>query len=208
MRNWVPCPGAVSTAMCPPYSWTMPCTVASPMPLPLPTSLVEKNGSNMRSSTSGRMPDPVSRTATSTMSCSCTCLRQEAQVHSQRVHHPHPDPERARALHGVAGVDAQVHQHLLELHRVEQDRGRVACSSVSISTVAGSVERSSLTASRINGGSDNGRGSPRWPRLKVSICWIRSRARVEARRACSRYLPSLAIFQARPGAPPPARCSP
>ena len=57
---------AVSTTMWPPCSCTMPCTVARPMPLPLPTSLVVKNGSNMRSSTSARMPGPVSATESST----------------------------------------------------------------------------------------------------------------------------------------------
>ena len=60
-RKVAPRPGAVSTQTWPPYSCTMPCTVASPMPLPLPTSLVVKNGSNMRSMTSAAIPGPLSR---------------------------------------------------------------------------------------------------------------------------------------------------
>jgi len=42
----------------------MPRTVERPSPVPLPSPLVVKNGSQMRASTSGGMPVPVSRTST------------------------------------------------------------------------------------------------------------------------------------------------
>src|SRR5438552_2531753 len=64
--NLVPSPGFVVTSIAPPRSVTMPCTRDSPRPVPLPTPLVVKNGSNMRSSTAGRMPVPVSLTMSRT----------------------------------------------------------------------------------------------------------------------------------------------
>jgi hypothetical protein len=44
----------------------MPYTVDRPRPVPLPTSLVEKNGSKILACTSGVMPVPVSSTSIST----------------------------------------------------------------------------------------------------------------------------------------------
>jgi len=44
----------------------MPCTVASPSPVPLSFVLVVKNGSKMRETISGGMPTPVSLTDSST----------------------------------------------------------------------------------------------------------------------------------------------
>src|SRR5574341_215077 len=49
--------------MYPPLCFTIPYTVASPSPVPLPTSFVVKNGSNMWAWTSGVIPAPVSLTA-------------------------------------------------------------------------------------------------------------------------------------------------
>jgi hypothetical protein len=43
-----------------------PSVIGSPNPLPCPTSLVMKHGSKARTSTSGFIPTPVSRTATRT----------------------------------------------------------------------------------------------------------------------------------------------
>jgi hypothetical protein len=44
----------------------MPYTVASPSPVPLPSSFVVKNGSNMCDRVSGLIPTPVSLTASIT----------------------------------------------------------------------------------------------------------------------------------------------
>ena len=54
--------GWLSTRMCPPACSTMPYTVASPRPVPLPTSLVVKNGSKMRARVASSMPTPSSST--------------------------------------------------------------------------------------------------------------------------------------------------
>ena len=45
MRNSVPRPTSLSTWMLPPLCFTIPYTVASPSPVPLPIGLVVKNGS-------------------------------------------------------------------------------------------------------------------------------------------------------------------
>ena len=50
----VPCPTRLFTRTKPPWPRTMPSTVASPRPVPLPISLVVKNGSKMRSRLFGR----------------------------------------------------------------------------------------------------------------------------------------------------------
>ena len=64
--NVVPCPGSLYTQMSPQDCFTMPCTVASPSPVPCPCSFVVKNGSNMRARVSSVIPTPVSATVTTT----------------------------------------------------------------------------------------------------------------------------------------------
>ena len=66
MRNTLPCPGSLATVMVPPVWFTMPYTVESPRPVPLPGSLVVKNGSNSRKRVSASMPIPVSHTESMT----------------------------------------------------------------------------------------------------------------------------------------------
>ncbi len=62
----VPTPGAEASRTWPP-DWRMKSrTIASPRPVPRPTSLVVKNGSNTRARTSSVMPLPVSDTETAT----------------------------------------------------------------------------------------------------------------------------------------------
>jgi hypothetical protein len=65
-RNVAPRPGALSTSMPPPLCATMPYTVESPSPVPLPRPFVVKNGSKTRARVAASMPDPVSVTASST----------------------------------------------------------------------------------------------------------------------------------------------
>ncbi len=56
----VPRPSSLSTATSPPDCLAKPNTWLRPRPVPLPISLVVKNGSNTRASRSGAMPEPVS----------------------------------------------------------------------------------------------------------------------------------------------------
>ena len=98
------------TTMCPPCSWTMPCTVASPMPLPLPDSLVVKNGSNMRSLHLGRdaragvldgeLDELARRPAARQLAQTRSCVARAADAHA----------DRAARRHRVARVDAEVQQ--------------------------------------------------------------------------------------------------
>jgi len=62
----VPRPGSESTVMNPPACFTIPYTVASPNPVPLPVSFVVKNGSKARALVCSSMPMPVSDTASMT----------------------------------------------------------------------------------------------------------------------------------------------
>jgi hypothetical protein len=63
IRKVVPRPGSLSTMMCPPLCLTMPNTVESPSPVPLPTPLVVKNGSKTRAWVSAFIPTPESVTS-------------------------------------------------------------------------------------------------------------------------------------------------
>src|SRR5262245_57595694 len=75
-RNVVPPPGTLSTSSCPPWAETTLWLMARPSPVPAPTSLVVKNGSKMRPSSSGGMPDPSSRMATTAASPSMRVVTQ------------------------------------------------------------------------------------------------------------------------------------
>ena len=94
------------------------------MPLPWPTSLVVKNGSNMRSCTSAAMPGPVSETDSSTISPS-TFLRQLVHTSGTRPTMAHGHADLPARSHRVARVDGEIHQYLLELDRIEQHGWRV-----------------------------------------------------------------------------------
>ena len=73
--NVLPRPTALSTSIRPPCRVTMPCTTESPSPVPLPASLVVKNGSKMRSRIASGMPSPVSSTVSHTCSPSSAPVR-------------------------------------------------------------------------------------------------------------------------------------
>ena len=60
MVKVAPCPGVLSTAMSPPDCLAKPKAWLRPSPVPLPTSLVVKNGSKIASIWSAAMPVPVS----------------------------------------------------------------------------------------------------------------------------------------------------
>src|SRR5262249_21704072 len=61
IRTVVPAPGEVSSSIAPPCAVTTWWLIARPRPVPPPTSLVVKNGSKTRSTTSGGIPGPSSR---------------------------------------------------------------------------------------------------------------------------------------------------
>ena len=65
-RKMVPLPTTLSTAICPPDCVTMPYAVDKPRPVPLPATLVVKNGSKMRARVAASMPEPVSLTDSTT----------------------------------------------------------------------------------------------------------------------------------------------
>ena len=120
MTKVVPCPGVLSTVIAPPCSVMMPCTTARPKPVPSPTSLVVKNGSKMRSRTSGAMPCPVSRTVKRMYGPGLRFRMGECALggkdHSVQADFQHP-PGLA---HGMRGIRAEVHEYLLHLGGVGQ----------------------------------------------------------------------------------------
>ena len=85
--------------------------------MPLPTSLVEKNGSKIFSITSGAMPVPVSLTSISTYSPGGTPVPAEGERFALGDVGG-ADRERAAVRHGVARVHREIDDHLLELVQV------------------------------------------------------------------------------------------
>src|SRR5882757_4323368 len=63
MVKIAPCPGGLSTAISPPDCLANPKAWLRPSPVPLPTSLVVKNGSKIASIWSAAIPVPVSAMA-------------------------------------------------------------------------------------------------------------------------------------------------
>ena len=72
--NSVPRPSSLCTSTTPPCSVTMLCTTLNPRPVPTPSSFVVKNGSQIRPSSDGEMPAPLSITFTTTNSLSSTTV--------------------------------------------------------------------------------------------------------------------------------------
>ena len=66
MVKVAPCPGVLVTSMSPPDCLAKPNAWLRPSPVPLPTSLVVKNGSKIASIWSEAMPVPVSVSAMAT----------------------------------------------------------------------------------------------------------------------------------------------
>ena len=132
-------------AMCPSGLLDDPVNnVASPRPVPLPSSLVVKNGSN----TGPRRlvhPAPVSVTAEhgvlagpqrpSRRGASCPTGRSASRRSAPAVGH------------GVAGVEDQVHEHLLDLAGVGVDPAQVQVEAVATSTSSPITRRSMLPVS-------------------------------------------------------------
>ena len=88
-------------------------------------SLVVKNGSKIFSFTSGVMPVPVSATSSSTYSPGLKPCSRNFWL-SAVGHVGGADRELAAVRHGVARIDGEVHDHLLELVQVRLDRPDVA----------------------------------------------------------------------------------
>ena len=124
-RNRVPSPGALSTSIRPPWSWTMPWVMLRPKPVPSPTALVVKNGSKICGKISSGMPQPLSATSIDDFAVPCLGRDRDPAVGAMG---------RLDRLHGV---DQQVQEDLVEL------RGRAAHQrQVAEALLDGDVRRS------------------------------------------------------------------
>ena len=110
MVKVVPTPSSLSTVIVPPCSLTMPKLMAKPRPVPCPTSLVVKKGSKIRPRSSSRMPWPVSP--------------QHELDHFPFQVEPGGHGQAPGAAHRLGGVDDEVHEHLLDLRRVDDGIGQ------------------------------------------------------------------------------------
>ena len=113
--NVLPAPGSLVTKTWPPLWATMPYTVERPRPVPCPGPLVVKNGSKIRSCTSRRHAG--ARVADRERHVAAGLAARASRAASAPAHLGvgRGDGQDAAARHRVAGVDGEVHQHLLEL---------------------------------------------------------------------------------------------
>ncbi len=120
MLTVVPCPGLLRIVAVPPDCLANPYTWLKPRPVPLPTPLVVKNGSNTRGSVSAAMPAPVSVSSTRhEVAAQAVDLGLAGQPDLA-----HRDRENAAIRHRVARIHAEVQQRELELARVDADAAR------------------------------------------------------------------------------------
>ena len=81
-------------------------------------------GSKIWSSSRESIPTPVSSTLSSTCGPSC----ETHGVERRALRHPHIvglDGQPASSGHGVAGIESQIQQHLLDLARIGLDIGQI-----------------------------------------------------------------------------------
>ena len=179
MSKRLPRPGVLSTAIAPPCAETMPCTTASPSPVPCPTGLVVKNGSKTRSRVASSMPQPLSLTHR----CACApgaqtdAGRAASGVEIGRGQADHD--AAAAALQRVPGVGAQVHQHLLHLRRVDAARAPAHRRSAARARPAPAGSSAAASASPRPAAATAAFSSVCgcW-RLNARICCTRLRARI------------------------------
>ena len=121
----------------------MPWTVARPSPVPLPGSLVVKNGSNRRACTSGVMPVPVSRHREHHVG-----TRRHREVRRRVVLVELDvgglDRQRAAVRHGVARVDREVHDDLLDLPAVGLHAAPAPAARLSTTFTSSPIRRPSI----------------------------------------------------------------
>src|SRR2546421_3345166 len=100
--------------MAPPWSVRMPCITASPRPVRSPTPLVVKNGSKIRSTISGAMPQPDRRWSAAGAAPAGGGMgggNIRSHLHLSEIH-----VEDATGLpHGMLRVAAQVQQDSVQL---------------------------------------------------------------------------------------------
>ena len=130
----------------------MPCTIASPIPEPLPTGLVVKNGSNIRSRTASLTPLPLSATDRTTQRPR-NGARHEAQT---------PSIDAASRPIRIAPAPPMASRALMQRLKSTcsictespTTAGAAASSAVCSSTELGKVERSSCADWRSSPASD------------------------------------------------------
>ena len=135
----------------------------------------------------GAMPGPLSRTDSSTKrpakllpAARCRPRAWPRAARTASVIAPSPCMASRALMHRLSSTcssctgSARTAPTLCVQARLELDASRAASGAAA------------CAASATSGGSASTRGAPRWPRLKVSICWIRSRARLRRERARAR----------------------
>ena len=195
-RNVVPTPGADSDVDTrPPQVCTRCQTVARPRPVPRPTSLVVKNGSKMRSSTSRGIPTPVSPTT----------MRWAAGRGRPSIRRARPtataSPGRHRPLQlvvqRIARIQEQVEHDLVDVRRVLHE-GRQLRRHVHARFTRRTVgrSRSTLATTTSTSRTSTGSCSPLRPNVSNRLVSVAARSAAPAITSSSRRSSgsALALF--------------
>src|SRR3954447_9254211 len=220
MRKVEPWPSTERTEIAPPASRTMSWAVARPRPVPLPASLVVKNGSKTRAATSGGMPLPSSVTAIDTywpavMPCGRASSGVRSTADVSTIMRP-PAGIASRAL------TARLSRTCSSLVGSTLTRQRPVDSRISRSMSARKERRRSFSPAPMTSSSTTTRVRAGSRRPKASRCLVSSAARTAAPWICSTSLSTslsrtasctkeakllmTAMRLLKSCAPPPASC--
>ena len=182
--------------MKPLWLFTMARLVESPSPVPFPTSFVVKNGSKIRSRNSGGIPGPVSATVILTYVPGRASMFIFAYVSSSTTFSIFTTQLTALG-HRVTGVDAEIHEDLMDLRRIRADRskGPVSARDERRSSVR-KVSRNTMRKSRMRCSGLTRTWRPSTPRANDSTCCTSSAPRRALRCTVSSSAESCSSFVA------------
>ena len=138
----VPSPGVDSTQITPPLWLTMPCTVASPSPVPSPIPFVVKNGSKIFSTRLGRHPDAGVAHGERHVRPRLE-VRVRTLVVLAEFECAVSDREPATVGHRVASVESEIEHDLFDLGRIGSVGPRSESNAVERTTSSPSMRPTS-----------------------------------------------------------------
>ena len=157
----------------------IPCSTAIPIPVPLPISLVVKKGSNICSTVSGAMPQPVSVTDISIQS---PLINLWQVWHSRSIFSHRLKPMDSTPLPSIASL-ALTQRFITSCCRLARSISTGGSFSSQLNSIVMLLGRSERSMSMLSSTSGTmSRNSMLLPRfwLNVSICATSSLARSEA----------------------------
>ena len=118
----VPRPCSLAARMYPPLCFTRPYTIERPSPVPLPGAL--RGEERLEGTLQGRRGHPVARVGhheTDVLAGLDLLVLGRERRAGRHVHQRRANRERPAIRHGIAGIEREVEEHLLDLAHVRPD---------------------------------------------------------------------------------------